>query len=102
MQQEGMVYCGGCHHTSSLSHSHTLSEKWCNENGRPELIWDQKNYGYHCMSMEKTGCHDIWESGDIEKMMELKDFWPRVEYIKTISIEEYNKIMIKVDEYRNK
>ena len=102
MQFEGKMFCTGCHEPNNLSHSHILSEAWCRKNGREELIWDSNNYSYQCLSVSKIGCHSIYEGRDIGKMLKLKDFWQRMEYIKSISETEYNKMMNRVDEYKSK
>lgn len=99
-QAEGEMYCVGCGQTSALSHSHLIRVSWLKSNGMTELCFDHNMYVFHCLSMGKKGCHEKWESGEIELMLELDSFWDHVNYIKTISPEHYNKIMSKYEEYK--
>jgi hypothetical protein len=71
--------CEGCGRFDvPLSNSHSIPVS-----RRRDLESDPENIGYHCLSIgEKKGCHDKWDTGDIEIMSQLLDFEKRMKYIK--------------------
>lgn len=85
--------CSGCGSPSHLSHSHIISVK-----KRKDLELVKENIVYDCLSMgEKEGCHDKWESGNIQKMMEVENFEERMEYIRKIDKKYYNLLITKLN-----
>lgn len=86
--------CTGCgRHEGGevrLSHSHIISRQECRNIGRVDLIADKNNIVYHCMDFgNHKGCHNNWENPDKRSM--LLDYERNMEYIKSVSIELYNK-----------
>lgn len=89
--------CEGCGRGDvKLSRSHIISRQDCHNYGRPELIYDKNNVRLHCLTFaEHKGCHDTWETRDIKKMSQMRDFEQNIEYIKGQIIEVYNKLINK-------
>lgn len=90
--------CTGCGRYQGgsiiLSHSHLISREDCKRIGRPELIYAKKNITLHCIDfMGNIGCHRKWESKIKETMADLLDFEKNIEYIVSVSIDLFNKIM---------
>ncbi len=88
--------CTGCnkyHGEVNLSHSHIISKADCKKIGKPELIWDEGNIVYHCFEKDRKSCHKKWESNILRKT--LLDYEKNMEYIKSVSIEMYNKYLVK-------
>ena len=85
-------YCRGCGKAENLSHSHIIRQSWCKNNNLEYLCFDHRNITLHCLS----SCHQKWESGVIEWMVQLNDFWYNLEFIRTISEQEYQKIYQKL------
>lgn len=86
--------CSGCNQYQGgdikLSHSHIISRDDCKKTGLIELISDRRNLVYHCMDFgEHTGCHRKWENPKERKF--LLDYDKNMEFIKSVSIELYNK-----------
>lgn len=86
--------CTGCDRYQGgdikLSHSHIISQKECEEIGRPDLITNIDNLTYHCMSFAgNKGCHLIWENP--KRRSELKDYQKNMRFIKLASIDLWNK-----------
>jgi len=73
--------CGMSGYTVALSHSHIIPRS-----RRLDLVLDKKNIVYHCLSINKTGCHDIWESKDRFKLL---DYFINLAYIKEVDKEYY-------------
>lgn len=94
----GEWYCTGCFTNQHLSHSHILRQSWCKANGKEELCYPYSgNVVLHCLSAgNKRGCHEKWESGVIEWMIQLYDFWDNLEFIRSVSEQEYQKIYQKL------
>lgn len=87
--------CSGCNSSNAiLSHSHIISQKDCKNIGRPDLIHNPDNITYHCLDWYNSkGCHQIWENP--KRRSELLDYEKNMQYIKTISLELYNKYLTK-------
>ena len=85
--------CSGCGLKGVvLSHSHIISQKDCKNYGFESLIYDEKNIAFHCIGMyNDNDCHKRWENPT--KRKELLDYEKNMEYIKSISIELYNKYL---------
>ena len=49
--------CGMSGHSVPLSHSHIIPRS-----RRADLTLDKRNITYHCLSIDRKGCHDKWES----------------------------------------
>lgn len=92
-QDEDEVYCTGCGTTSCLSHSHLVPVSF-NE----DLEADVNNITYHCLAMEgQKGCHNKWESRDINLMLELNDFEENLEKVKKLDYQYYLIIKDRLD-----
>ena len=73
-----------------LSHSHIISRADCKRIGREDLISNEDNITFHCMSFgENKGCHEKWENP--AKRKELNDYKNNINFIKIISEELYLK-----------
>lgn len=85
--------CAGCGlKYVVLSHSHIISQKDCKYYGFEDLIYDENNIAFHCIGMyNDNDCHKRWENPT--KRKELLDYEKNMEYIKSISIELYNKYL---------
>ena len=69
-------YCTGCGRSDvPLSHSHYISRS-----RRKDLELDPNNITYHCLSLEKIGCHELWE-GSLADKQKLLDYHKAMEYI---------------------
>lgn len=80
--------CAGCGQYQYLSHSHIVRR------GDPvgkKLETEKSNIAYHCLSMGKKGCHEIWENGTVQDQAQLMDFWENVAYISEVHPELYRK-----------
>lgn len=67
IERDGM--CTGCETTKHLSPSHLVRV------GKNKALETNKlNITYHCLSIGKTGCHDLWESCEYGHMLQLIDF----------------------------
>lgn len=81
-------YCKGCGKTYPLSRAHIISRTQ-----RPDLRYKIENLAYLCMSTDITkGCHNKWDSGNIEEMKELKCFDEFINYIEKEDINLYNRL----------
>ena len=70
--------CQGCGRGDKpLSHSHTISVSDCKGLDKWELIYAKENIELECFYGEKD-CHNIWESGDVEKKVKLHNFERRM------------------------
>ena len=58
-----------------LSHSHYISRS-----RRKDLECDPNNITYHCLSIERVGCHQLWE-GTLQDKQKLLDYPKALEYI---------------------
>lgn len=79
--------CSGCGisgHSVALSHSHIIPRS-----RRADLTLDKRNITYHCLSIDRKGCHDKWESKD---RILLLDYFINLAYIKEVDKEYYNLI----------
>jgi len=75
-------YCKGCGRSDvPLSFSHLIPRS-----RRSDLITDKNNITLHCLSLERKGCHDIWESKDRVKLL---DYHKNMEYILEVDTEYY-------------
>jgi len=88
--------CEGCGKPLPLSHSHLLSQK-----NREDLICDEENIRLHCFGNYHS-CHDKWERGIPSEVATMLDFKENLEYIKTVDIKIYNKIVAKFEFYKVK
>lgn len=100
IDSERELICTGCNKYQGgdirLSHSHIISQKDCKLIGKPELIYDKKDITYHCVDFgNNIGCHRKWESKDPKIMSTLLDYESNMIFIKSQSIELYNKIVNK-------
>ena len=84
--------CSGCgRYDVHLSHSHIVPRSH-----NTSLITDPNNITYHCLSIgEHTGCHDIWEHGELRDKKHLLDFENNMKYIRDNDILYYNKLIYK-------
>ena len=80
-------YCTGCGKSGiPLSHSHYIARS-----RRKDLETDPNNITYHCLSMGRKGCHDLWE-GTLRDKQRLLDFHRNMEYIVEKDYEYYHYI----------
>ena len=79
--------CTGCDGRKPLDPSHLIRRSLA-----PNLVTCKKNIKPHCRS-----CHDIWDSGDVYKMVELYDFFDNMDAIKEMSREQYVILDSKVN-----
>lgn len=92
-QDEDEVYCTGCGTTSCLSHSHLVPISF-----NKDLEADINNLTYHCLAMEGLeGCHNKWESRDIELMLQLNDFEVNLEKVRELDYKYYLTIKERLD-----
>lgn len=93
IDKERPQVCAGCGlKYVVLSHSHIISQKDCKNYGFQSLIYDEKNIAFHCIGMyNDNDCHRRWENPT--KRKELLDYEKNMEYIKSISVELYNKYL---------
>lgn len=88
IDQEREPVCEGCGRGDrALSHSHILSKY-----SRRDLIADKRNIRLHCFYVSGN-CHDKWEKGRPEEIIEMLDFQENLEYIREVDQEEYDKIV---------
>jgi DNA-directed RNA polymerase subunit RPC12/RpoP len=86
--------CEGCGRGDRpLSHSHVLSQ-----NNRPDLAADEHNIRLHCFG-NQTYCHETWERGLPDEVMMMDDFEGNINYIHSVDIAAYNKIMASCEHY---
>jgi hypothetical protein len=84
--------CSGCGRGNiPLSHSHILSERI-----RPDLYSNVDNIQLHCFGNYKS-CHETWERGIIEEVVEMDDFAQNLSFIKEVDQEKYNAIVAKAE-----
>ena len=82
LSEERGYYCSGCGRSDvPLSHSHIIPRS-----RRPDLVTDKRNITYHCLSLNRKGCHDMWESKDRIKLL---DYHKNMEYILEVDTEYY-------------
>ena len=84
---ERSFICSGCGmsgHSVPLSHSHIIPRS-----RRADLVLDKRNIVYHCLSIDRIGCHDIWES---KERFTLLDYFINLAYIQEVDNEYYNLI----------
>ena len=77
-------YCTGCGRSFMdvpLSHSHIIPVS-----RRKDLQLDKRNITYHCLSIERRGCHDMWETKERVKLL---DYHKNMEYILEVDTEYY-------------
>jgi len=81
--------CSGCGQSNvPLSHSHIISRA-----KRPDLKKDIHNITYHCLSINRLGCHDIWEHGTEEEREMLLDYHSNMKYIREVDEGYYNQLL---------
>lgn len=90
LYEEGKFFCGGCGSRYNLSHSHLIRRS-----DRPDLACNKKNIVLHCLSINKKGCHDIFESNIFKDMVKMFDFWENMDKIKTLDEEYYTRLVNK-------
>ena len=87
-------FCEGCGRSDRrLSVSHTISVKRCKEIGKPELIYDPKNFSLDCCC-DSSHCHNKYESAPMEEKIKLSNFTKRFLYILEHDIEKARSIML--------
>jgi hypothetical protein len=93
IEKMGMV-CQGCG-VKVFARKHVEYSHLIRRSQRPDLILSKRNatlHGKYC------GCHDKWDSNDIDQMITLKDFWKSLCKIKNLDLGRYNDLVIKLDE----
>mgnify|MGYP003653638904 CR=1 FL=1 len=81
--------CSGCGaYNVPLSHSHIISRA-----KRKDLTHDIHNITYHCLSIGRVGCHDIWEHGTEEERSMMLDYEPNMAYIKKMDLSLYHQLL---------
>lgn len=88
--------CEGCgKYGKLLSHSHLLSRY-----SRPDLTCEEDNIRLHCFGdyggPNKT-CHEKWSDFNCLEVKEMLDFKENLEYIKSVDIKVYNKMIAKFE-----
>jgi DNA-directed RNA polymerase subunit RPC12/RpoP len=83
--------CEGCGKNGELSHSHLLSRY-----NRPDLITDERNIRLHCFGTYHS-CHEKWERGIPEEVVEMLDFVENLDYIKSVDTQAYNAIIANME-----
>ncbi len=79
---ERAPYCTGCGKSDvPLSFSHIIPRS-----RRPDLVADKRNITYHCLSVGRKGCHEIWESKERSVLL---DYHKNMEYILEVDTEYY-------------
>lgn len=92
--------CQGCGRTDlPLSHSHTISVADCKALGNWDLIADGENIEKECFGGYER-CHDLWESGSIERKVKLHNFERRMILLEKYDPRRYNAIVIEMDELK--
>jgi 5-methylcytosine-specific restriction endonuclease McrA len=82
IKEERGHYCTGCGRSDvPLSFSHLIPRS-----RRSDLITDKRNITFHCLSLNRKGCHDMWESRDRIKLL---DYHKNMEYILEVDTEYY-------------
>ena len=90
--------CQGCHRTDRpLSHFHTISVADCKGLGNWDLIAADENIELECFGDYKS-CHNIWESGSVERKIELKNFERRMDLLAEHDPRRYNAMVVELDE----
>lgn len=85
--------CSGCGQNQFLSPSHLVRRS-----DRKDLESNKNNIKWHCMErlipdkFGNMGCHDRWESLDIEKMLSMKDFEENLKIVKSLDNKLFNRI----------
>ena len=88
--QDNGYYCRGCGTSHpGLDKSHLLS---IGQFKHLELV--KINIQLLCRS-----CHLKWETKVIIKMIQLLCFWDNMKIVKELNIEEYNRYLVKINEY---
>ena len=82
IKEERGHYCTGCGRSDvPLSFSHLIPRS-----RRSDLITDKRNITFHCLSLNRKGCHDMWESRDRIKLL---DYHKNMDYILEVDTEYY-------------
>ena len=82
IKEERGHYCCGCGRSDvPLSFSHIIPRS-----RRKDLITDKNNITIHCLSLDRKGCHEIWESKERYKLL---DYHKNMEYILEVDTEYY-------------
>lgn len=90
--------CQGCGRTDKpLSHSHTISVADCKALGNWDLIADEKNIEKECFGGYQD-CHNIWESGSVERKVKLHNFKRRMALLQEHDPRRYNAMVLEMDE----
>ena len=87
--------CSNCSTTQWLSHSHLVPKSQAKE-----LETLEENIVYHCLSIGKIGCHDIWENHKPNAVF-MKDFVPNMKVIYRLSPTYYWQVYHKISGYWN-
>lgn len=75
--------CTGCGTTKALTPSHIIRRS-----KRPDLVLEVRNIKPHCIK-----CHDLWDSGNVKKMKQLRDYSENMSYIKEVDELYYNRLI---------
>ncbi len=76
-------YCCGCGQSNiPLSFSHIIPRS-----RRSDLICNKDNITLHCLTLDKKGCHEMWESRS--ERSKLLDYHKNMEYILEVDTEYY-------------
>ena len=90
--------CQGCGRGDKpLSHSHSISVADCKGLGKWELIYAKENIELECFYGEQD-CHNIWETGDVDKKAKLHNFERRMILLEEHDTRRYNAIVLELDE----
>ena len=73
--------------TERLDFSHVIRRS-----RNASLVADKQNIRLHCRS-----CHDKWDSGNVEKMMECRDFDENINYIYEKARDLFGLLSLKAD-----
>lgn len=89
--------CQGCGRGDKpLSHSHTISVADAKGLGNWPLIYDVANIELECFYGEED-CHNIWETGGVEKKAKLHNFERRMLVLEEHDPRRYNSIVLDLD-----
>jgi hypothetical protein len=89
--KSSLPHCAGCGSTWPLSRAHIIRVGY-----RKDLEMDVMNMAYLCMStVDKVGCHNIWDDGTLEDKKKLNCFSRFMDYIYSKDINLYNRIIDK-------
>jgi len=67
---EDRKWCWGCGQSKYLSRAHIIRIS-----AREDLKYDISNMSYLCLSIDKKGCHDIWDENSWTILEEFEEIW---------------------------